>query len=707
MTFADDRVAGLKSVRYSGIQLLIASFIVLAQELALIRWLPGQVRVLSYFPNLVLISAFLGLGIGALRSGRRSLLWLWPASLVVLVLTGWGLGQIAFTQEAVSDYLWLLYFDLQGAPVFPDVRPPILLCFILSMVSFIPLGQYIAERLEEFGQQRKTLWGYSLDLLGSFFGVIVFSLISFYRTFPAVWFLIILVGGLILIGTRWRLLTVYCICAASVLAVAHYSERAEIYSPYYAISTDSFDSSAGTWVSTNGSLHQYAAPLERDDQLTSGYDLAIREGYHIPYELMERRPGTVLVLGAGTGNDVSVALDRGADRVDVVEIDPSIIELGRRIHPNNPYDSDRVRIFNMDARNFLNETDGEYDLIVFGTLDSMTRLSALSSVRLDNFVYTVEALRAAKRRLAPGGGIAMYFMAGETYIRERLIGLHLESFGRPPVIVRHYFQLFNLLLMSGPAFEHLSAPPTAADESANQIFLDRILLPTDDWPFLYTRDRSISSFYLMLLALIGLCALLAIFIASPDLVTSARRGKIDLEMFLFGAGFLLLETKSVTEMNLAWGATWFTSAVVFGSILLTLLAATVAMQLRPLGWRTSVIGLVAALLLAAVSPTELLLVRDLWLRLLLSLLFIGVPIFFASAMFAIRFRSRSDPGVAFGWNVLGAVAGGMLEFSSMVIGFHALSLLALACYLFAILAATGGSLALSASPLTGEEAVST
>ena len=65
--------ASLKAV---GLELVLVSFIVLFQELALIRWIPTQVRVAAYFPNLVLISAFLGLGIGCLRAGRRSLMWL-------------------------------------------------------------------------------------------------------------------------------------------------------------------------------------------------------------------------------------------------------------------------------------------------------------------------------------------------------------------------------------------------------------------------------------------------------------------------------------------------------------------------------------------------------------------------------------------------------------------------------------------------------
>src|SRR5262249_15323947 len=78
-------------------ELFAASTIVLFQELSLIRWLPGQVRVLAYYPNLVLLSAFLGLGLGCLRAGRRSLLWAWVPALIALILAAWALSGVVFT----------------------------------------------------------------------------------------------------------------------------------------------------------------------------------------------------------------------------------------------------------------------------------------------------------------------------------------------------------------------------------------------------------------------------------------------------------------------------------------------------------------------------------------------------------------------------------------------------------------------------------
>ena len=64
--------------------------------------------------------------------------------------------------------------------------------------------------------------------------------------------------------------------------------------------------------------------------------------YNYPYTW--KRPGRVLVVGAGTGNDVAAALRYGAERVDAVEIDPRIVEFGRRLHPEAPYGDPRVRV---------------------------------------------------------------------------------------------------------------------------------------------------------------------------------------------------------------------------------------------------------------------------------------------------------------------------------------------------------------------------
>jgi hypothetical protein len=344
-------------------------------------------------------------------------------------------------------------------------------------------------------------------------------------------------------------------------------------------------------------------------------------------------------------------------------------------------------VFNTDARSFLNHTEQQYDLIVFGTLDSVTRLSALSNVRLDNFVYTLECIARARERLAPGGGIVMYFMVTTEYIDLRLRGIVAQVFGEDPLIETRRFGPFNRIYMAGDSFaRHGGEARRTAVSARRERVWSRIELPRDDWPYLYLRQRGINAFYATLMATFAALAMLGVVAASEDIRRNLRAGAaLDGEMFLFGLAFLLLETRSVTEMTLVWGATWLTSAVVFGSILAMILLASLVAQARPLSYGTSMVGLVLSLLVAYAVPTRLLLVREPAMRLALSVVFVGLPIFFAASCFALLFRSRPHAASAFGWNLLGAVVGGLLEFVSMAVGLKALLLVAMGAYLGATL----------------------
>lgn len=646
-------------------QIALASFVVLFLELSLIRWFPAQVRVIGYFPNVVLLAAFLGLGLGSLLAARRSIISWWTVVLALVVGIAALMSRIVFTQEASAEHLFLLYLDLpRDAPVVQSVRLPIILLFIAAAAPFVPLGQYVAARLVIAREVASTLWGYVADLCGSLLGVIAFAVMSFAGTRPLVWFATILVISFLLYD-RAAHAVAHAIVAAVILGVVAGSERAEFYSPYYALSVR--EEREHLAILANGSRHQVAVALRRSDVLREPTFQRMREGYHLPYRLLKDRPKTVLILGAGTGNDVAVALDEGAGRVDAVEIDPVILELGHR-HPDRPYSDPRVRVFNTDARAFLNHGDERYDLVVFGTLDSMTRLSALSSVRLDNYVYTAECLAAVRRHLNPNGGVALLFwIGGKTFIHEHIAAAIAVGFRQTPIVIAQPFGMFDHMYLVGPAFDHLRATNTrVTDEMASRVAAE-VNIPTDDWPYLYLQKRTISPFYLSTLAVMLLVAVVSLFAVSREMRESLRRG-VDVEMFLFGAAFMLIETRLVTEMNLVWAATWLTSAVVFGSILLTIIGATVLMQLRPIKWPMAAGGLVIALVATWWIPTRALVGLEPPLRLLASIVFAGAPVFFASCCFALLFRVRGRPDVAFGWNMLGAVAGGMLEFSSMAIG---------------------------------------
>ena len=61
-------------------------------------------------------------------------------------------------------------------------------------------------------------------------------------------------------------------------------------------------------------------------------------------------------------------------------------------------------------------------------------------------------------------------------------------------------------------------------------------------------------------------------------------------------------------------------------------------------------------------------------------LVIFAPVFFANMVFSSIFRERKAHEVYFGWNLVGAVAGGVLEYSSIMLGYQALALIVLVLY---------------------------
>lgn len=688
------------STRTAAVELLLASFVVLFQELALIRWLPVEIRVVAYFPNLILIAAFLGLGAGSLRARRTSLLWLWPASLLALVGAARLLSGVAFTSESESEYLWLLYYDLpEGAPVVEGIHLPLVLFFCLSAATFVPLGQFVGRRLEVFRTRSSALWGYALDLGGSLLGVVGFGLASYAGWGPLAWFLPVALLGLVLVRHGRFLRWGFPLLATLVLLLVQGSVQGRRFSPYYALEAVPREGTPAVDIRANGSLHQVAVDLVSDEQRWQ----VTREGYRLPYRMLGRPIRRALVLGAGTGNDVAVLLDQGAGEVHAVEIDPEILALGREMHPNRPYADSRVVVHNTDARSFLNETELRFDVVVFGTLDSMTRLSALSNVRLDNFVYTLEGLAAARRILTEDGGLILYFRVAEPYIFDHLGAMLAATFGTLPRTHRGEYSLFNVIFMAGPAFQSAEAPAEASGAWFLQEDFVRGYTPTDDWPYLYLRGRGLDAFYASMMLILGLLAVGTVLWASPGMRASLRgRSGVDVEMFLYGFAFLLLETKFITSMNLAWGATWITSAVVFAAILATVLAGTVLMELRPVSLRTAGTGLAVSLLLVWIVPTSAVLSTSPPVRLALSLVYVGLPVFFASLCFAVRFKVRGAADLAFGWNLLGAVVGGLTEFLSMWTGFRSLTLIALGAYLLALwLAAREGAESHRREPLRG------
>ena len=149
--------------------------------------------------------------------------------------------------------------------------------------------------------------------------------------------------------------------------------------------------------------------------------------------LAQPNPDNVLIVGAGNGNDVAVALANGAGHVDAIEIDPALYELGVELHPDRPYADPRVTVTIDDGRAFMQRSESSYDLIIFALPDSLTLLSGQSSLRLESYLFTVDALQRAQRLLAPDGTFVMYNFYREEWLIGRLARTMEEAFGAAPM----------------------------------------------------------------------------------------------------------------------------------------------------------------------------------------------------------------------------------------------------------------------------------
>ncbi|MDH3367874.1 MAG: hypothetical protein OEO17_08520, partial [Gemmatimonadota bacterium] len=218
------------------------------------------------------------------------------------------------------------------------------------------------------------------------------------------------------------------------------------------------------------------------------------------------------------------------------------------------------------------------------------------------------------------------------------------------------------------------------------ILTTAVTLPEDDWPYLYLRRPTLPDHYVQALAMVLLVAL--VFVGAGIGPTQVLRWRFDWGMFFLGAGFLLVETKSVSEISLLFGATWTVNLVVFYSILTVILIANIWVLRRPgHGTRWPFVGLFSSLAIAYAVPARSLLPLGLAGQWIVGGLMVALPILFAALIFAVLFRSRTaNPTAALAANLIGAIVGGVLEYSSMIVGIKTLYVLAAVFYLAAFLA---------------------
>jgi hypothetical protein len=653
-------------------RLVIASALMLFLELALIRWTGSNVVHLSYFSNFVLLGSFLGIGVGFLRSGRaRRLPYYSPLVLAALVaFVAW---RPVTVDQGGSDIVHFTSLSTTG----PSAMVILPLVFLASAVVLAGPAELVGRCFRELPR----LTAYRYDLIGSLAGIAAFTGLSFLGAPPVWWglvasvlFVVLLVPGRRLTATVVSAAVVGAPLLVLVGVLLQESTKDNLrWSPYYKIETAEQDWQGVpiTTISANGVPHQNAVPAAKRLEWSPQYGL--------PYQRVANQPRNVLIVGAGSGTDVAIALRNGAEHVDAVEIDPGLLEIGRERHPDRPYADPRVTTHVDDGRAFLSRTDKKYDLILFALPDSLTLVQGASSLRLESYLFTEEAFGSAREHLADGGAFAMYNFYREDWLIDRLALTAEQAFGHKPCVDALDDELRQAVITVGldPAGQRCAAAWQGAGA-------DTPPPATDDRPFLYLFTDRIPTMYLVTVALIVAAGVLAVGLFGGG--GSYRRMRPYTDLFLLGAGFMLLETKSVTGFALLFGTTWVVNAIVFAGVLVAVLAAVeVTRRFRTPPLRVMYVVLFLGLLLAWLFPDSWLLAMPVPLRAVVAVTIAFLPIFAANVVFAKRFTETADATASFGANLLGAMVGGCLEYAGLLVGFDGLLVVAALLYVGAFL----------------------
>jgi SAM-dependent methyltransferase len=691
-------------------ELFVVSLTALFVELLAIRWMSADIRAFIVFRTFPLVSCFVGFGAGFARRDDRLFKFTVPALLVFVGLMKFSeVTGIDFWQfPAASVFQWQNLVVGNNSLLF-------LAQFIIALTVLLAgpffLCLCIASRLGIIFNQLKPLNAYAVDLFGSLVGSLVFAGLCYAELPP--WQLATIAGAILFLCSARQvrdkriLLQVACLAVipfigafsppqtavplASPLLKYQYGGMETYWSPYqrldlmeYAFAENKRTTLLGLELCTNRAFYQYwlndDVPLDKlPEELRHGFDER-REIYQLPFRLGSAKD--VLVVGAGTGQNVGAALDQGAESVDAVDIDPVILRLGKKY--NSRYASPKVHLICDDARHYFNHCNKKYDLIIFTMLDSQAVVGSGSSVRLDAYVYTVESIKQVNKLMNPGGRAVIAFAIFKPWLMNRLVTVLTTANGYPPIVIANKTEGWKpvVYFAFGDAIRNWQKPETFPAQWKVTVARpeSNIRLLTDDWPYLYVRPDIIDYPYLLV---VGEILLISAFVGRRLLFEKADAGSW--QLFFLGAGFLLLELHAISFLSLLYGSTWITSAIVINAILVMIMCANLLVMrfgrvfIANQQWTYGV--LIGSILLSYCFPAHAFLesVPGSLGYAAVSIITV-LPMFVAGIIFPSALSQSKDAARALGFNLFGSLIGGLLEYLSNFWGISSLQLLGAALY---------------------------
>jgi spermidine synthase len=353
---------------------------------------------------------------------------------------------------------------------------------VVALVPFILIGLFAALTFERFSAFSGLFYG--ADLMGAGVGVLaVLGMLSLWSAFGVVLALGVLISGAALalaVGharTDRRLTSAAAlVCAIGIALFAANlatgvinfhpawlssvprdktmlqvlddpAQQARIvytaWSPFSQVDVVETNDPSSRYVFSDGGAGSYM--LRYDGTLDSLQSWKQTVDY-LPFSVS--KTDKTLVIGAGGGKDVALALLAGAQQITAVEVNPAVVEATRHFADYNGdiLDLPQVDLVVGDARGFVERNDTRYDLIYLNLVYTQAAESG-SQALIENYIFTWEAFKTYLERLNPGGQIAVVSHNALEASRAAITALRaFDEMGVPPAQA-----LDHLLLWMVPA----------------------------------------------------------------------------------------------------------------------------------------------------------------------------------------------------------------------------------------------------------------
>ncbi|MBW2972031.1 fused MFS/spermidine synthase [Candidatus Woesearchaeota archaeon] len=306
-------------------------------------------------------------------------------------------------------------------------------CFITGFS--LPLFSVLYSKKQGAAQIGKV---YFFDSLSNIIGGLIFSFVLVYllNSFQVAWLVLVtnMAAAAVVawsMKTRWLALVPAILLLAGITVFTsldlNIMTTAQQYPQQEVVAAE--DSEYGRFVVTltGEQLNFY----ENGMPLFSTAEPSVNEE-KVHYAMLQRPEArNVLLVSGGVAGTTHELLKYDVSSVDYVELDPVLIDMGRRFTTN--LDSPIIKVHNTDARMFIKQSEAHYDAIILDLPDPSTAQV--------NRLYTEEAFLDMKILLSSGGVLGLRLSAGENYMNEETAHLNAAVYNALNSVFAHVLVL--------------------------------------------------------------------------------------------------------------------------------------------------------------------------------------------------------------------------------------------------------------------------